>query len=98
MPWTGPNLFSGGTRPVLGHVVQPAGLMIAVNELSYAVAIAAVPVGKFLELRDDIRKELSEASQTLLRSIGGVTIDSYEELTSEQVKSAAAAARHQAFI
>lgn len=94
VPWTGPNLFSGGTRPALGHLVQPAGLLMAMNELSLAVAVASVPVGSFLELPDEVKTELARAGRQLVESVGNVTIDKYDELTAEQLKAAATTSRH----
>lgn len=90
VPWTGPNLYTGGSRPILGHLLQPAGLLIAINELGYAVGIAAVPTSNLLGLTEFAAASLGDAGQALIASIGGVTIENYESLKSEAVKTAAA--------
>lgn len=93
VPYAGPNLFSGGTRPVLGHIVQPAGVLIAINELAFATAMVGGPAGKFLGLSEQPAAALSTACSALVRSIGNVTIDKYDEITAQRLKDAAEAAR-----
>jgi hypothetical protein len=94
VPYAGPNLFSGGTRPILGHIVQPAGLLIAINELAYATAMVGVPAGDLLGLPEQTNGTLRSACSDLIKSIGNVTIDKYDEITAQQLKDAAEAARH----
>lgn len=94
VPYAGPNLFSGGTRPILGHIVQPAGLLIAINELAYATAMVGGPAGDLLGLPEQTNGALRSACSALIKSIGNVTTDKYDEMSAQQLKDAAEAARH----
>jgi|TARA_R100000501_G_scaffold10533_2_gene20554 hypothetical protein len=98
VPWIGPNLFSGSTRPILGHVVQPLGLMIAVNELCFAASVAAPPVALLLNLKEEAADGLQKSWTAVFESIGGITIDRYHEFTSDKVKTAAAEAKQRSLM
>ena len=78
-PGTAPGHYSGTGRPVLGAIVQEVGIFVCVNELGYAIAMAAVPISTLLNSSREIREELKEVSIHLLRTIGSFTILNYEE-------------------
>ena len=72
-----PGHFSGTGRGVLGAILQEAGVFVCINELAFAVAMA-VPVGKLLDARPEIRAELKKSSVDLLHAAGSFTILTYE--------------------
>jgi hypothetical protein len=77
-----PGHFSGTGRGELGAILQEAGVFVCINELALAVAMA-VPVGKLLDAKPEIRKELKKNSVDLLRAAGSFTILNYEDQLSE---------------
>jgi hypothetical protein len=78
-PSVAPGHYSGTGRPILGAIVQEVGIFVCINELGYAVAMAAVPISALLNASSVIRAEIKEASVHLLRTIGSFTVLNYEE-------------------
>jgi hypothetical protein len=64
---------------VLGAVLQEVGVFVCVNELAYAIAMAAIPIAVLLDSRDDIKAQVEGQSVHLLRAIGSFTVLNYEE-------------------
>ena len=80
MPDFAPGHFTGTGRPILGCVLQPAGVYVSMTELGYAVSMCAVPLSKLLSPNDVIEQSLHQDSVELLRSLGAFTILNYEDL------------------
>jgi len=85
-PSLAPGHYSGKGRPVLGAILQEVGVFVCVNELAYAVAMAAIPFAVLLDSDDGIRNEMKTLSMKLLNSIGGFTVLNYEEGLREAFK------------
>jgi hypothetical protein len=78
-PNLAPGHYSGTGRPVLGAILQEVGIFVCVNELAYAIAMAAIPIAVLLDSSSDIKARIKCQSVDLLRSIGGFTVLNYEE-------------------
>jgi len=78
-PSLAPGHYSGTSRPVLGAVLQEVGVFVCVNELAYAIAMAAIPIAVLVDSRDDIKAQVEGQSVHLLRAIGSFTVLNYEE-------------------
>jgi hypothetical protein len=81
-PDTKPNSHSPDSRPRLGGRPQLVGAMIALNELAFAVGLAAA-AGSSLVSGQRAKSELRRESVELIESIGGATILNREELIAE---------------
>ena len=64
---------------MLGAVLQEVGVFVCVNELAYAIAMAAIPVAVLLNASRDIKAEIKSQSVHLLKSVGSFTVLNYEE-------------------
>jgi hypothetical protein len=73
-PESAPQAHNPGQRPTLGGVLQEAGLLAALNELSGATGVCGAALGQLLSLAVDRRRTLREASVALLRNVGGVNV------------------------
>lgn len=78
-PSLAPGHFSGTGRPVLGVILQEVGVFVCVNELAYAIAMAAIPVSVLLDASADIKGEVKSQGMLLLKAIGSFTVLNYEE-------------------
>ncbi len=87
VPGVAPGHFSGSGRPVLGVYLQPVGMFVGVTELSYAVAMAALPLSKLLGLKDGERQLLWQAAVDLIKTLGGFNILNYNELLAKALQS-----------
>ncbi len=79
-PAFAPGHYNGTGRPVLGMLVQPAGVYVTTTELDFAVAMAAVPLSRLLVADDEVRAALPAQALSLTRALGAFTILNYEEL------------------
>jgi hypothetical protein len=79
-PAFAPGHYSGTGRPVLGVLIQPAGVYMTMTELGFAVAMAATPLSRLLVADDEIRNALRTEAVALVRALGTFTILNYEEL------------------
>ena len=75
-----PGHYSGMGRPVLGVLLQPAGVYVSVTELCYSTARSAVSASKLLGLADVQKNELRREAVGLIRSLGATAVLNYEEL------------------
>jgi hypothetical protein len=57
-----------------------------INELGYAVAMAAIPIAVLLEGDDSVKKQIKDHSVQLLRAIGNFNVLNYEEGLREVMK------------
>ena len=80
MPHFAPGHYSGTGRPVLGCLLQPAGVYVSVTELGYAVAMCSYPLIKLLEPEEEVCKRLHWAVARLVRELGAFTVLNYEAL------------------
>lgn len=80
MPGVVPGQFSGAGRPILGMIMQPAGVFVAVNELSLSLAVTAVPASHLLDLDQGHKSMLGSAAVALLRSLGRFHVLNYHDL------------------
>lgn len=87
IPGFRPGHFDGD-RPKLGGIPQNIGIFVTVNELAYAVAIAAAPLGALLKLGTSRTKSFKAQAIDLMESIGNFDILNYEELLSEAKSTA----------
>jgi hypothetical protein len=78
-PNLAPGHYSGTGRPVLGAILQEVGIYFCVNELAYAIAMAAMPIAVLLDGSSGIKAQIKRQSIELLRSIGSFTVLNYEE-------------------
>lgn len=78
-PGLAPGHYSGTGRPVLGVILQEVGVFVSVNELAYAIAMAAIPIAVLLDGSSDIKAQIKAQSIHLLESIGSFTVLNYEE-------------------
>jgi hypothetical protein len=74
-----PGHYSGTGRPVLGVLIQPAGIYATNTELGYAVAMAALPLGTIIGAPEEVRERLKTEALALTRALGSITILNYEE-------------------
>jgi hypothetical protein len=91
-PYLAPGHYSGRGRPVLGAILQEVGVFVCVNELAYAIAMAAIPIAVLLDASDDVKIEVKEQSVRLLECVGSFTVLNYEEGLREAMTRAASAA------
>jgi hypothetical protein len=61
-PSLAPGHYSGTGRPVLGAILQEVGVFVCVNELAYAIAMAAIPIAVLLNASSDIKTEITYKS------------------------------------
>jgi hypothetical protein len=78
-PSLAPGHYSGTGRPVLGSIIQEVGVFVCINELAYAIAMAAIPIAVLVDSNMDIRKQIKEQSIHLLESAGNFTVLNYED-------------------
>jgi len=79
-PAFAPGHYTGTGRPVLGVLIQPVGVYMTVTELGFAVAMAAAPLSRLLDISDEVRLTLHTEAMALTRALGAFTILNYEEL------------------
>lgn len=84
-PGVAPGHYNGTGRPILGVMLQPAGVLVAANELCLAAAICGAAAGKLLGLEHAREKTVVQQGVTLLRSLGAFTILNYSELIQESL-------------
>lgn len=68
-PSTRPGAHNKPGLPILGGVVQESGLRFAITELAWMVATVAGPIGHLAIIPEERRKELVEASISLLNAV-----------------------------
>ena len=78
-PSLAPGHYTGTGRPVLGAIIQEVGVFVCINELAYAIAMAAIPVAVLLDSNMGLRRQVKEQSIHLLKSAGSFTVLNYEE-------------------
>jgi len=86
VPGFAPGHYSGTGRPVLGGLLQPVGVYVCITELSYAVAMCAIPLSKLLGLQEEQAKDLVSKALSLIESLGAFTILNYNDLLTEAQK------------
>jgi hypothetical protein len=79
-PAFAPGHYSGTGRPVLGGLIQPAGVYVTTTELGFAVAMAAVMFSRLLAADNEIRDALRTQAVVLLGALGSITVLNYEKL------------------
>lgn len=85
-----PGHYNLDSRAVLGHIMQPVGVLVATSELTYTVGMAAAVLPEFLELSDERARTMIETASNLIRSIGSINVTNYEELARGSVSAARA--------
>jgi hypothetical protein len=78
-PSLAPGHYRGTGRPVLGAIIQEVGVFVCINELAYAIAMAAIPVAVLADSNMDLREQIKEQSIHLLRSAGSFTVLNYAD-------------------
>ncbi len=74
VPWSAPGHFTGTGRPMLGQLLQPAGLMVCTNELALVLAFCCLYAGLLV---GDSRPECRKLARDLVEGAGGLTILNY---------------------
>jgi hypothetical protein len=69
--------------PTAGAYFQQGGVLLSLNEVGAATALAAIPLPKLLNLEYNNRKYFREASLKLLESVGAVDVLGVEEMWRE---------------
>ena len=64
---------------MLGAILQEVGVFVCMNELAYALAMAATPIAILLDSDMKVRREVKRHSVKLLKSAGSFTVLNYEE-------------------
>jgi hypothetical protein len=82
-PGVAPGHYTGTGRPILGAIPQIAGILVCVNELAYVVAVSAPPVASLLDCNRKLRKQISDRSVSLFKSIGRFNVLNYEDALRE---------------
>lgn len=80
-PETAPQAHDDRLKPTLGGYFQEVGLMVSLNELAAATAVAAVCAADLIGVSEERRKRIASESVALLRSIGGVNIKNAHQLS-----------------
>lgn len=73
-PETRPQAHNLVNQPVLGGYFQEAGVLVSLNELASAVALATFAASKLMTLEEERRKYIGQAALKLLRSVGAVDV------------------------
>ena len=82
-PHVSPQTYNMLTIPTLGGILQPAGVMICINEIAYPLAFTAVGGARLLDLDTNIRQRIVDAAVTLAESLGSVQYAEWETLRRE---------------
>lgn len=80
-----PGQFTGTGRPILGHLLQVPGVLVAATELGFSVSVCAHPLSTLLGLSEERAVQLRGLAIELISSLGSFNILNYEELTTEAV-------------
>lgn len=80
IPGSAPGHYSGTGRPVLGVLLQPVGVYVAVTELCYSTAMSAVAAAGLLGLDAEKKTQIVRTSVDLIHSLGSFSVLNYEEL------------------
>ena len=78
-PGTRPEAHNLRNRPILGAVLQPAGLLVALNELAAAVAAVAGSGVRLCGLPKEIEGDVIRAMQAVFNATGGVGLRSMQQ-------------------
>ena len=73
-----PGHYTGTGIGIIGGLMQEVGVLVAMNELAYAVGMS-VPVCRLVKATTEIRLELRDRCADLFAVVGGVTALNYEE-------------------
>lgn len=73
-PQTKPQTHNPLGMPFAGAMFQEAGVIVALNELAEATALALIPLPKLLGYDNQKRSEIKEAGFTLLSSVGALDV------------------------
>src|SRR5208282_3249758 len=87
-PQTKPQAHNLLGMPFIGAEFQEAGLLVALNELAAATALALVPLPKLLGYVDQGRTEIKEAAFALLRSVGALNVLNVKDKFAEMWRQA----------
>lgn len=82
-PHVSPQAYNMLTIPTLGGVLQPAGLIICINEIAYPLSFTAVGSALLLNLDTDIRQRVVDAAVTLAESLGEAQYAEWENFRRE---------------
>ncbi len=85
-PSLAPGHYSGTGRSVLGAILQEVGVFVCINELAYAVAMAAIPIAVLLDSKMELKKRIKKQSIHLLRAVGTFTVLNYHEGLAEALR------------
>lgn len=85
IPAFNPGHYTPTASPVLGHIVQPVGVLVSVTELAFALAMCAAALPKLLELNAEHAEKMKETAIQLVQSLGAFTVLNYEELSNQIV-------------
>jgi hypothetical protein len=76
--------------PFAGAEFQEAGVLVALNELASATALALIPLPKLLGFQDQKRNEIKPADIALLESVGALDLltakDKFAEMWQQMQK------------
>lgn len=87
-PQTKPQAYNPLGMPSAGAQFQEAGLIVALNEVAGATALALVPLPKLLGYEDQRRSEIKQVGLNLLRSVGALDVLNVKELFAEMWQQA----------
>ncbi len=93
MPGLGPRHSNEPDKPAPAATIQNVGVFVSVNELAYASAMAAIPIGVVLDCAEDMQERLKETSMNLVKSLGSYNVLKYEAGLREATRGKDQAAR-----
>ena len=82
-PYASPQTYNMLAIPTLGGILQPAGVIICINEIAYPLVFTAVGSARLLDLDTAIRQRVVDAAMTLAESLGSVQYAEWETLRRE---------------
>jgi hypothetical protein len=78
-PATRPQAHNPLQIPTLGGYFQPAGFLMALNEVSYMVAMAAFGASRIIKPEEEIATQIQLAAAELIRNTGSIDVLSIRE-------------------
>jgi hypothetical protein len=75
-----PGYYSTHGRPVLGLILQPAGVFTCINELCWSLAASATFISDLIQVEAIPKEEIRHQSKKLLMELGSFDILNYEKL------------------
>jgi hypothetical protein len=78
-PGTKPQVYNRLQLPSGGGILQEAGLLVALNELAYAVALLSLSAAQLADIGKEPRLRILKAARTLVESIGRAELETLPE-------------------